>query len=177
MATKTQKALVSAKAASARARSRAKEGRSKMTRKVSMAVAGYGLGALDSRGALDRFPTFFGLPKLVTIGAAASILGEYVSGTGGDFAEGVADTCIAVASYQLGSGQEVSGGISGADNVINEHESVVAGLPPRLPPPDIEGEFNAGYEDALAEMEAAGVFDEDEDPTIAGADDDVIYDD
>lgn len=105
-----KKKLEKAKQSAANARKRAAEGRSKWRRKGFIGAGGFAIGAAERNGMLDRLPTPFGAPKILTMGVLATFAGEHLSGGLGDFADGVSDACIGVAGYQAGSRGSVSGG-------------------------------------------------------------------
>ncbi len=106
--------LDQARAAAKRARDNAKNARKEAGRRAAVAGTGYALGALETRGTLDRLPTVGDLPPATTV-AAMALAAEMFGGPKlSAIAAGVADGAIAVAAHQIGSGGGVSG-VAGFD--------------------------------------------------------------
>lgn len=91
------------------ANKRAKEGRSEMRRRATLAGSAFALGKLESSGMLERLPTVMGMPRTMVAGIVAGIGGQFVGGMAGDILDGIADSAIAVVGYQWGKGQQVAG--------------------------------------------------------------------
>jgi hypothetical protein len=153
MSTKAQRLLASAKRSASNARKKAKQDRSAAVRKVAVVGGGYAIGKAVANGAIENVPTIFGIPRLAVLAGVTMLAAEYVPGTAGDVAEGIGDAALAIAGYQKGLGDEVSGASA---EVVREHERVAGYLDDPLEEQDddmVEG-IVAGYEDALSEMAA-----------------------
>lgn len=154
------KKFESMKNAASNARKRAREGRSKMKRRATLGVAAFALGKAEASGFLDRIPQPMGLPRITLVGIGAAAAGEFMSGTAGDVADGIADAALAITGYQWGKGQQVAGDAGyplydpATAEVVRANPGLVAGGDEL---DELEDEI-AGYEDELLgedELEAA----------------------
>lgn len=135
------------KASANSARKRAREGRSEMKRRATLAGSAFVLGKLEQSGMLERIPTVAGIPRTIMAGVIAGVAGQFVKGTAGDVLDGIADSAIAITGYQWGKGESV-----GDDPMYNPATAAIVDPLPGLvgagEMDDLEDEI-AGYEDAL----------------------------
>lgn len=117
MATAAEKKLAKLTASMASRRARAREDRSRWTRRLTLVGTGYAVGSLVQSGRIESIPKVFGMPRTVVLGVAATLASDYIGGRGGDIAEGIGEGCLTIAAFQFGAGQEVAGdGYGGARN-------------------------------------------------------------
>jgi hypothetical protein len=118
--TKKEKALAGLRSAANRARENARENRADLTRKGASALSAYALGSAHLPGAngrprIESIPTFWGLPRTATIALATQGISMVMPrGTMREVVAGVADSSTAIALFQWGRGQTVSGTVSGS---------------------------------------------------------------
>lgn len=98
-----------AQEAIARARRTANEAKADATEMISGVVTSYMIGSLEKSGNMNSIPKIFGLPRTVTLAAAAKLLAYNSSGNTRQIANGVGSAATHVAVYQFSKGADVSG--------------------------------------------------------------------
>lgn len=115
--TKKERAIAGLRSAANRARENARENKADLTRKGAAALSAYALGTAHLPGAngrprIESIPTVFGLPRTATIALVTQGVSMVMpKGTIREVVAGVADSSTAVALFQWGRGQSVSGGV------------------------------------------------------------------
>ena len=101
-----------AEAAQRRARSagaKARENKSDITRKVTLAGAAWGWGKLSSNGMLNQIPSFGPVPRLLVGGVVAQFASMKTKGTVSNVLDGIGDAALAISAFQMGAGQQIAG--------------------------------------------------------------------
>jgi hypothetical protein len=116
MSTKKERAIAGLRAAANRARENARENKKDLARKGTAALTAYAIGSAhlpgsDGRPRIEAIPTVWGLPRTATIALVSQGVSMVMpSGTAREVVAGVADASTAIALFQWGRGQPVSGG-------------------------------------------------------------------
>jgi hypothetical protein len=108
-----------AQEAIARARRTATEARADATEMASGVVTSYVIGSMEAAGTMAQVPQLMGLPRVVTLAAAAKLVAYNASGNVRQVANGVGNACTHIAVYQFSKGQTVSG-LVGAGDAIHD---------------------------------------------------------